>query len=61
MYTTRQPLARCCCRNSKTTENRHLPSMSDLTALKIRKLEQQQELAKEFNLILTRQVSVFVS
>lgn len=32
------------------------PHMSDLTALKIRKLGQQQELAEEFNLILTRQV-----
>lgn len=30
--------------------------MADLTALKVRKLGQQQELAKEFNLILTRQV-----
>lgn len=30
--------------------------MSDLTALKVRKLGQQQELAKEFNFILTRQV-----
>eukprot|EP00752_Nemacystus_decipiens_P014659 g13056.t1 len=29
--------------------------MSDLTALKVRKLGQQQELAEEFNLILTRQ------
>ncbi|CAN0141257.1 unnamed protein product [Pylaiella littoralis] len=29
--------------------------MSDLTALKVRKLGQQQELAKEFNFILTRQ------
>eukprot|EP00903_Cladosiphon_okamuranus_P016282 g15015.t1 len=29
--------------------------MSDLTALKVRKLGQQQELAQEFNLILTRQ------
>ncbi|CAM9163129.1 unnamed protein product [Scytosiphon promiscuus] len=41
--------------SSPASDHRPTRRQDELTALKIRKLKQQEDLAKEFNLILTRQ------